>query len=1133
MAAVAFFMTSICLPAFVSAQIFLRVTSTTPVQNSGSARAIDAIEITFNNDVSAGNLTTNSIAIFGSYRGYYSIGERRNTASNTIQIKPTKSFIDGESITLYLYNDFESDTQRRLEFPFRLAFRIRSKAGISYTGFEKEAIALDPGDQQPVKIAVADFDGDAFLDAAVVNSTSGTVTILRNNALDPAQPILSPVVSYEVINPLNPTFSALTPLDIAIADFNADNNLDLIVPYFNSNLAYVFWGNGDLSFDPLPIMANLSDTVQSYFIALQPSSVVVEDFDLDGRQDFAITSSASNNVILYQNDGLNDNGEIQFSRLRSPLLAQAGAFDLACADLNADGIVDFVTANSAAQNFSYFIRQIGGYGEEKTVSINFRPIAVALENIRGSRAPGSDAYFLELVALSSSAPIIGKAAGIASARSEIVVFDWDPDSSKYYLNQAIPLQSQAQNFAVADIDALPDGIPGGGDASLDVVFGDYSGGDVQFLPNGFDRFAEQPVLLQQAENPRSIAVADLNRDGVADVLIAEHTSNRLQVLKSLGVPPKLYSHDFGKVFVGDTARYQQSIVLDNTLPVEVTISWPDTVNFRITPARFALAPGAKQVLSIAFMPQDTLRYQVRALLHSEPNPAGSAPSQIVLTGNGIEVNLVVRPRELRFPVVRPGLIDTLSLHIQNTGNDSLLLQQLELVTAQPQAGFGFPTGPFTILPYDSLEIPVTFAPQDTGTFQNALRISSNDPRNRTLDIPLFGRSTRHAPIITSADTVYAAEDKSFQYTATVYDPDGEEVTIRFENLPSWIDSSRGPTIWGMPREGDADTTFRVIAAKEFIQSSLDVVVFVQPENDPPYFVDLNDTTIVENQELRMRVQAVDPEGAELELRALGMENLPGTPQFLHNGNNSAIFAWQPPFGAVGVYQITFEARETTGERPRSVQENVTIRVEKALPDLILTRLALSSGDIRLNQTATITAAFALQRAPITTGESFVLRLWVNEQIVAERVFDGILEPGFADSLQHDYQFERVGGYTIVARVDADDAIDEVDTENNEQSTEVSVSEGQLVVRPNPFTPNGDSFNDAVIFDLTRIAVSSPELTVYDVNGRVVRKVMPGSGLQIPWDGRDDSGREMLPGTYLYILRDANKTIARGYVVLAR
>ena len=111
----------------------------------------------------------------------------------------------------------------------------------------------------------------------------------------------------------------------------------------------------------------------------------------------------------------------------------------------------------------------------------------------------------------------------------------------------------------------------------------------------------------------------------------------------------------------------------------------------------------------------------------------------------------------------------------------------------------------------------------------------------------------------------------------------------------------------------------------------------------------------------MRVQAVDPEGAELELRALGMENLPGTPQFLHDGNNSAIFSWQPPFGAVGIYQVTFEARETTGERPRSVQKNVTIRVDKALPDLILTRLALSSGDIRLNQTATITAAFALQQ----------------------------------------------------------------------------------------------------------------------------------------------------------------------------
>jgi hypothetical protein len=93
--------------------------------------------------------------------------------------------------------------------------------------------------------------------------------------------------------------------------------------------------------------------------------------------------------------------------------------------------------------------------------------------------------------------------------------------------------------------------------------------------------------------------------------------------------------------------------------------------------------------------------------------------------------------------------------------------------------------------------------------------------------------------------------------------------------------------------------------------------------------------------------------------------------------------------------------------------------------------------------------------------------------------------------------------------------------------------------PNPF-PNRDlgALETRIWFDLA--ARSSVELNVFDLRGRLVRRLIPapgcgvvelppgiygrgeiGSGdpcIQLSWDGRDDAGREVEPGVYLLRLR---------------
>lgn len=89
------------------------------------------------------------------------------------------------------------------------------------------------------------------------------------------------------------------------------------------------------------------------------------------------------------------------------------------------------------------------------------------------------------------------------------------------------------------------------------------------------------------------------------------------------------------------------------------------------------------------------------------------------------------------------------------------------------------------------------------------------------------------------------------------------------------------------------------------------------------------------------------------------------------------------------------------------------------------------------------------------------------------------------------------------------------------------------MRPNPFTPNADGFNDAVEFNFSTLGLSAPALRIFDVDGlAVVQEEHLPAGV-FSWRGQDRNGRALPPGIYLYSLQDRGKNIANGYVVLAR
>ncbi|MBT6144104.1 MAG: hypothetical protein HOH74_01665, partial [Gemmatimonadetes bacterium] len=144
-------------------------------------------------------------------------------------------------------------------------------------------------------------------------------------------------------------------------------------------------------------------------------------------------------------------------------------------------------------------------------------------------------------------------------------------------------------------------------------------------------------------------------------------------------------------------------------------------------------------------------------------------------------------------------------------------------------------------------------------------------------------------------------------------------------------------------------------------------------------------------------------------------------------------------------------------------------------------------------------------------------------------FDGSL----SDSSTDEVALQITPG-DAAAEVDSDDLMVRIRLENKLLT--------DLLVRPNPFTPNGDGINDltTVSFSLLRLTSMTPvSLRIFDLAGRLVRRVdaeLAGSSAsQLQWDGRDDNELLMPPGLYVFRLAiesDGGTQDRVGHIALA-
>lgn len=231
----------------------------------------------------------------------------------------------------------------------------------------------------PHSLAIADFNGDGFIDIAATLRTRPCVTLLLGTSA-------AGFVANQGPTRPPPTQVGDALSRMAVADFNQDGKVDLAVIRTAPGA-----GNIDIL---LGGEQNNGFSIHSVFTAgNEPTDIVTADFNNDQRPDLAVVSARSSSLQIFYNKGFASGmfgGSMTTVVSRPPDyeyrfgLPGYGPTCLAIGDITGDGVRDLAICDGALPSISVMVgRNSGGFDPPIRLAVDRAPSAIAIADLDG------------------------------------------------------------------------------------------------------------------------------------------------------------------------------------------------------------------------------------------------------------------------------------------------------------------------------------------------------------------------------------------------------------------------------------------------------------------------------------------------------------------------------------------------------------------------------------------------------------------------------------------------------------------------------------------------------------------------------------------------------------------------------
>jgi hypothetical protein len=441
---------------------------------------------------------------------------------------------DGSHPSSITFVDFNNDNRLDLVIANEGTDNIALLIGYNYTTFYNQRAYKAMGSLGPRQAVINDFNNDSYPDIAVAFYTTSNIGIFLGDGNG----------SFNVLLTYSTTEGS-TPYALTVDDINADDRLDVIVANQGTNNIGIFLGYGDGRF--------ASVITFSTGIGSQPYSVAVADFNNDGQMDIVVVNVGSKNIGILYGYGNGTFSAIVIYQTEdnySPVAVTVG-------DLNNDGLVDIIAVNSYDDNIGILLGYGNGSFTKQVVystRSGTRPYWVALgdfnndtklDMISVNHDDDSISVFLAY-GNGSFANVETYSNGDGSMPMYVSVADFNNDHKLDIAVVNFGTDSIVLQFGIGDGTFLLDDSYSTGDGSqpntlaiadfnkdgrLDIAVANPGSNTIGvFLGFGSKPFSR--VLLGKTgtnSQPHSVATGDFNNDGLSDIAIANYGTNNVGI----------------------------------------------------------------------------------------------------------------------------------------------------------------------------------------------------------------------------------------------------------------------------------------------------------------------------------------------------------------------------------------------------------------------------------------------------------------------------------------------------------------------------------------------------------------------------------------------------------------------------